>query len=83
MRGGAAGLGLGELDSRFDLRQHGAGGELAFGHVLAGLLRGQFVQILLVGLAEVDGDLLDSRQDDEHIGVKLLGHALGGEVLVA
>ena len=40
----AAGLRLGKFDRRFDLRQHGAGGELAFGDVLSGLFRRQLIE---------------------------------------
>ena len=49
---------------------------------LARLVRRQGVETLLVGLAEVDGDLLDRRQDDEHISIEELGKLGGGKVLV-
>ena len=80
--GGAAGLGLSELHGGLYLGQHGALGELALGDVLAGLSGSQLVQTLLVGLVEVDGHLLHGGEDDEHIGVQLLGQQLGGEVLI-
>ena len=80
--GGAAGLGLGELHGRLYLGQHGALGELVLLHILAGFGGGQIVQPLLVGLVEVDSHLLHGGEDDEHIGVQLLGQQLGGEVLV-
>ena len=80
--GDAAGLGLSEGQSGLHLGQHGAGRELLLGDVLAGVGGGEIVKALLVGLAEVDGDLLDRGQDDEHIGVEQLGELGGGKVLV-
>ena len=55
------------------------GGELAFRLVLPGLLRRQVIQPLLIRLAEVDGHLLHGGEDDEGIGVDLLGQHAGGE----
>ena len=78
----AAGLAFGERHGGLHLRQHGAGGKLLFVDILARLVRRQGVETLLVGLAEVDGDLLDRRQDDEHIRVEQLCELGGGEVLV-
>ena len=69
--GNAAGLGLGEGQSGLHLGQHGAGRKLLLLDVLTGVGGGEIVKTLLVGLAEVDGDLLDSCQDDKHVGVKL------------
>ena len=51
-------------------------------HVDLGLGGGQAVQPGLVGLAEVNGHLLHGGEDDEGIGVDLLGQHAGGEVLV-
>src|SRR5699024_7031800 len=80
--GAAAGLGLGKAHGGLDLGQHGAGREVALGAVLGGLGGGDGVQPLLLGLAEVDGGLLDGGEDDEVVGVELLGEDLAGEVLV-
>ena len=80
--GDAAGLGLSEGQSGLHLGQHGAGRELLLLDVLTGVGGGEIVKTLLVGLAEVDGDLLDRGQDDEHIGVEQLGELGGGKVLV-
>ena len=72
-KGGAAGLGLGELDSGLYLGQHGTFGELALLNVNLCLSGGQVVQTLLIGLVEVDGDLFYGSEDDQHIGIQLLG----------
>ena len=55
---------------------------MALGAVLGGLGGGAGGQPLLLGLAEVDGGLLDGGEDDEVVGVELLGEDLAGEVLV-
>ena len=81
-KGGAAGLGLGELDSGLYLRQHGTLGKLALLNVNLCLSGSQIIQPLLVGLIEVDGDLLHGGEDDEHIGVQLFGQQLGSKILV-
>ena len=80
--GGTAGLGLGKLHSGLYLGQHGAGGEMALGLILAGLGGSQVAEPLHIGLAEVDGHLLHCGEDDEGIGIQLLGQQLGGKVLV-
>ena len=69
-------LGLGELYRGLDLGQHGAGGELPLCLVLAGFLRGQMVQPLLIGLAEIDGNLFHSGEDDESVRIQLLRQKL-------
>ena len=81
-QGGAVGGALGEFHGSLHLGQHGAGGEVAPFHVDLGLGGGQTVQPGLVGLAEVNGHLLHGGEDDEGIGVDLLGQHAGGEVLV-
>ena len=78
----AAGLAFGKRHGGLNLRQHGAGGKLLFVDVLARLVRRESVKALLVGLAEVDGDLFNGRQDDEHIRVEELGELGGGKVLI-
>ena len=78
----AAGIALSKRHGGLHLRQHGAGGKLLFVDILARLVRRQGIETLLVGLAEVDGDLLDRRQDDEHVRVEQLCELGGGEVLV-
>ena len=38
-------------------------------NILAGLLQGDAVEILLVGLAEVDGHLVDGGENHQHVGL--------------
>ena len=70
--GGASRLGFGEFHRRLHLGQHGALGELTLADVAVRLVGGQVVQPPLVGLVEVDGDLLHGGEDNEHIGVQQL-----------
>src|SRR5579872_272627 len=66
-----------------DLRRHAAGGEVdALFEVLARLGGCEAGDEALVGLAEVEGDLLDGGRDEEEVGVELVGEERRGEVLV-
>ena len=76
------GLGFGKRHGGLYLGQHGAGRELLLVDVPAGVGGGEIVKALLVGLAEVDGDLFDRGENDEHIGVEQLSELGGGKVLV-
>ena len=78
----ASGTGLGELQRRLDLGQHRAGGKLASFNIALGSFGHELVKLGLVGLAKVDGDLLYGREDDKRVGIKLLGKAGCGKVLV-
>ena len=81
-KGGAAGLGLGELHGSLHLGQHGALGELILVHIGFGLCGGQIVQTLLVRLVEVNGDLLHGGEDHQYIGIQQLSQQLAAEILV-
>ena len=79
---GAALAGAGELDGGADLGLHGALAELALVGQALGLVGGDVLELLLVGLAEVDGDVLDGGQQEQDVGVAVLGQQLAAQVLV-
>lgn len=64
---GAALAGAGELDGGADLGLHGALAELALVGQALGLVGGEVLELLLVGLAEVDGDMLDGGQQEQNV----------------
>ena len=47
-----------------------------------GLVGGEVLELLLVGLAEVDGDMLNGGQQEQNVGVAVLGQQLAARVLV-
>ena len=63
--GGAAGGTFGKLHGGLHLGQHGTGGKVPLTDVLAGLVGGQGIQPLFIGLAEVDGNLFYGSEDDK------------------
>ncbi len=79
---GAALAGTGELDGSADLGLHGTLAELALVGQALGLVGGEVLELLLVGLAEVDGDMLDGGQQEQDVGVAILGQQLAAQVLV-
>ena len=79
---GAALAGAGELDGRADLGLHGALAELALVGQALGLVGGELLELLLVGLAEVDGHVLDGREQEQDVGGAVLGEQLAAQVLV-
>ena len=64
---GAALAGTGELDGGADLGLHGTLAELALVGQALGLVGGEVLELLLVGLAEVDGDMLDGGQQEQDV----------------
>ena len=64
---GAALAGAGELDGGADLGLHGTLAELALVGQALGLVGGEVLELLLVGLAEVDGDMLDGGQQEQDV----------------
>ena len=64
---GAALAGAGELDGGADLGLHGTLAELALVGQTLGLVGGEVLELLLVGLAEVDGDVLDGGQQEQDV----------------
>ena len=52
------------------------------GEILLRLLKGHSVEPLLVGFAEINGNLFDRRGDQEQLRADLLGKQGGGKVLV-
>ena len=79
---GAALAGTGELDGGADLGLHGALAELALVGQALGLVGGEVLELLLVGLAKVDGDMLNGSQQEQNVGVAVLGQQLTAQVLV-
>ena len=72
-QGCATGRVLDETDARLNLGQHAAGGEVTLLDVLAGLGDVHAVKVFLVGLVEVDGHLLHSSENHQHVGVQIEG----------
>ena len=66
----APGAALRELDASCHLRLHRAFAELALGQVLLGLLDGDVLEVLLVGLAEVDGHVIHGGEEDQLLGLQ-------------
>ena len=79
---GAALAGAGELDGGADLGLHGTLAELTLVGQALGLVGGEVLELLLVGLAKVDGDVLDGGQQKQDVGVAVLGQQLAAQVLV-
>src|ERR1017187_6037360 len=73
---------LDEPDAGLDFRQHRAGFEMTLGNILFGFRNCQAVERLLVGLAEVETDLLDSCRNHEQVGADFLREHGGREILV-
>ena len=64
---GAALAGAGELDGGADLGLHGTLAELALVGQALGLVGGEVLELLLVGLAKVDGDMLNGGQQEQDV----------------
>ena len=62
---GAALAGTGELDGGANLGLHGTLAKLALVGQALGLVGGEVLELLLVGLAKVDGDMLDGGQQEQ------------------
>src|SRR3990172_5273268 len=73
---------LEEADRRLDLGAHGSLGELALLQVLLGLRNGDPLEPALVRPAEVDGDLLHARGEDEQRHAQAGRQERRGAVLV-
>ena len=79
---GSALLRGGKLNCCLNLGKHGAGGKLSGIDISLGSLRRQLGQPLNIRLAEVNGHLLHSGEDNQGIGIELLCQYAGGKVLV-
>ena len=79
---GAALAGASELDGGADLGLHGTLAELTLVSELLGLVGGELLELLLIGLAEVDGDVLDGGQEEQDVGGAVLSEELATHVLV-
>ena len=79
---GAALAGTRELDGSANLGLHGTLAELTLVGQALGLVGGEVLELLLVGLAEVDGDVLNGGQQKQDVGVAVLGQQLAAQVLV-
>lgn len=79
---GAALAGARELDGSADLGLHGALAELALVGELLGLVGGELLELLLVGLAEVDSHVLNGSQQEQDVGGAVLSKQLATHVLV-
>lgn len=53
--------------------------ELALVGQALGLVGGDVLELLLVGLAEVDGDMLNGGQQEQDVGVAVLGQQLAAQ----
>src|SRR5215212_1056256 len=73
---------LEEADRGGDFRSHAALSEVSLGLVAPGIFQCQPVEPLLVGLAEVQGDLLDRGRDQEQVRPYHVGEQGGTVVLV-
>ena len=78
---GAALAGTSELDGSADLGLHGTLAELALVGQALGLVGGDVLELLLVGLARVDGDMLNGGQQEQNVGVAVLGQQLAAQSL--
>lgn len=79
---GAALAGTGELDGSADLGLHGTLAKLTLVGQALGLVGGEVLELLLVGLAKVNGDMLNGGQQEQNVGVAVLGQQLAAQVLV-
>lgn len=79
---GAALAGARELDGSADLGLHGALAELTLVGEFLGLVGGELLELLLVGLAKVDGHVLDGGQQEQNVGGAVLSKQLATHVLV-
>ena len=73
---GAALAGTGELDGSANLGLHGTLAELALVCQALGLVGGEVLELLLVGLAKVDGDMLNGGQQEQNVSIAVLGQSL-------
>ena len=79
---GASRSATAELDCSTNLGLHGALAELAFVCQALRLVCGDVVKLTLVWPAEVHGNVVDSGQEHEHVGLAVLGEELAAHVLV-
>ena len=79
---GAALAGTRELDGSANLGLHGTLADLALVGQALGLVGGEVLELRLVGLAKVDGDMLNGGQQEQNVGVAVLGIFKGLKVLI-